>query len=395
MDSEYPLRPHPAHSDFNTRRQHREFESAGRRPVPVSMLLPVDVKWLIPGWLPAGKVSVLFGEPGVGKSMLALEIVARLSTGRPMPQFDPPHSHSMPNTQYPIPNTNSLSPACPEGTGGSPSPPVPCDRPRRSLLLCAEDGAASTVKPRLEAAGAECSSVHIFQDGGHNAFPDHLHEHILDCDPALVVIDPLTAYLDRLDLHSDQHMRRLFTILTAVAGLTGAAILLIHHQNRRSGGAAVLRCAGSTAIAACARSVMAVARDPEDASSRILVHVKANLCPRAPSLRFHLHEDGPHTRIAWDGIAEGASADSLLGARQDLDGALLTAALFLKETLASGPMPSRELEELATAQGIAMATYNRARAQITRASRVGGVGSEGAWITSLRAHPNCPSAPPA
>jgi hypothetical protein len=301
----------------------------------------------------------MFGEPGVGKSLLALDIVARLSSGRPMAQ------------------SSEARPPC------------------NVLLLCAEDGAADTIKPRLEAAGADCSRVHVFQDGGHSAFPDSLHQYIVDCAPALVVVDPLTAYLNRLDLHSDKHMRRLFTILSAIAGVNGVSFLLIHHQNKRSTGSALLRCAGSTAIVAAARSVMAVARDPNDSGSRILVHVKGNLSARPASLRFHVDESGPKTKIAWDGVAEGVVADRLLAARQEPDSALMAALNFLKETLAPGPLPSRELEDLAMAQGITKATYDRARVQVTSASRVGGVGAEGAWVTSLRPSANRQSAPPA
>jgi hypothetical protein len=140
---------------------------------------------------------------------------------------------------------------------------------------------------------------------------------------------------------------------------------------------------------------MAIARDPDDRSSRILVHVKSNLSARSAPMRFHLHEDGLRTKIVWDGIATGVAADSLLAARPEADGALTAATLFLKEALEPGPMPSRELEELAMAQGIAKATYDRARVQVTRATRVGGVGAEGAWITSLKSPANRQSGSPA
>jgi hypothetical protein len=135
---------------------------------------------------------------------------------------------------------------------------------------------------------------------------------------------------------------------------------------------------------------MAVARDPEDDASRILVHVKANLCLRSAPLRFHVEEGGPNARIAWDGIAAAVAADRLMDARPQQDGALIAATNFLKEALEPGPMPSRELEELAAAQGITRTTYDRARFHVARACRIGGVGAEGAWVTSLKSSTSSP-----
>ena len=137
-----------------------------------------------------------------------------------------------------------------------------------------------------------------------------------------------------------------------------------------------------TTISACA-VCSEISRNPD---ARILVHVKSNLCARLAPLRFHFSGENNRTRIVWDGPAQGIPAHHALSAADDMIGPLADALSFLRETLGAGPIPSQELLELAVEQGISKATYNRARARITRAVRVGG-GAEGAWITSLRSPP--------
>ena len=181
---------------------------------------------------------------------------------------------------------------------------------------------------------------------------------------SLIIVDPLSAYAGRNDIHRDQHMRRLLSPLAQVAEATGAAILLVHHINKSERGNALMRSAGSIGIAAIARSVLMVGRDPINAGSRIMAHVKCNLTSSTLPIRFHFEqtEGGMHSRINWDGVAQDLSADALLNSRPQNQKAQpmspqALAKQFLRETLAFGPMPSRELDELAEERGISRATF--------------------------------------
>jgi hypothetical protein len=138
------------------------------------------------------------------------------------------------------------------------------------LLFSAEDSVADTIKPRLEAAGADCQCVRVFPSGGHGVFADPVMLAILIKTHAasLVIVDPLTAYAGRRDIYRDQHMRRMLAPLAVAAEKTGAAILLIHHTNKSARGNALMRSAGSIGITAAARSVMMVGKDAQDPSIR-------------------------------------------------------------------------------------------------------------------------------
>jgi RecA-family ATPase len=179
-----------------------------------------------------------------------------------------------------------------------------------------EDNASDTIRPRLEAAGADLSRIHLFPNGGQRQFVDHrsLISLIRQVTASLVIVDPLSAYLRSRYVSSDQQIRDLFARMAAIAQHTGATFLIVHHPNKARSGAAVMRSAGSLAVTAAARSVMLIAGDSEDPSSRILAVVKGNLGPLPPARRFHfVQEQGaPQPNIHWDGVAETVTADTLL-----------------------------------------------------------------------------------
>jgi hypothetical protein len=118
---------------------------------------------------------------------------------------------------------------------------------------------------------------------------------------------------------------------------------------------------------------------------RILAHVKGNLGSKPPSVRFHFvkEEGSSHPHIKWDGCAEDVTADSLLQFEPHNYSARAAAEKFLRETLKFGPMPSKELEELAAERGISNRTYVRAKQAVTTSTRIGGIGTLGKWQTEL------------
>ena len=193
------------------------------------------------------------------------------------------------------------------------------------LLLLAEDGLADTVRPRMEAAGANLQRVHAYEpDQALDLLTniERLRADILHYGVRLVVADPLMAFFPATtDSHKDQHVRRVLSPLAALADETGALFLFVHHPNKNGGGQAVYRAGGSIGIIGAARSAVLVASDPEDPEKRILASIKGNLSKPPQSLRFRLGKvrwtltatpDNAPPRVAWIGAAEEHTATTLL-----------------------------------------------------------------------------------
>ncbi len=322
---------------------------------------PERVTWLWKGRIPRGKITLLEGDPGTGKTTVALDIAARISTGRPMPDGGPRH-------------------------------------PAAVLFLTGEDGLADTIRPRLDAMGGDPSRVYslaIREPDGYTrgvTIPgdlSYVHDVIERHGVVFVVVDPLNAFLaDYIDTHRDHGIRRAMAPLAQLAEETGAAIVPIRHLNKSSNGKALYRGGGSIAYAAAARSVLLVAEDPEDEAYRVLAPVKHNLTASPASLRFHLDADlDGATRVIWDGESQH-TANTLCA--QPTDPEERTAARdladFLKDLLEGAPRTVKEVQGLARAAGhdVSPSTLQRARRRIGAEARRSGFGGECVW--SLPAH---------
>ena len=323
----------------------------------LAAVAPAAVAWLSPGRLAAGKLTLLEGDPGLGKSTLLCDWAARITTGEPLP-------------------------------GGEPRPP------RGVLLLSAEDGLADTIRPRLEAAGADLTRVVALEeidDQGELRPPAILADAPLlgrlarEIDAALIVLDPLVAFLDpALSAHRDQDVRRALAPLKTLGEETGAAVLAVRHLTKGTGGSALYRGGGSIGIIGAARFALLLTRDPDDAEKRILANQKENLSRPAPSLRFALDTTpgGQVARVTWLGETPW-TASALLAAADAADrsdprqpSALDEAVTWLRAELAAGPKPTSNVEKAADAAGIARSALVRARKQLrVVARRVGGDGS--------------------
>lgn len=258
---------------------------------------PESVSWLWPGRIPRGKLTILEGDPKVGKSTLALDLAARISTGSAMPD-----GHQL-------------------------------DGPGSVVLMTAEDGLADTVRPRLDAAGADVFRVFAWrsmptQDDDDKPGPprppsipqdlDFLRSLVVKRCAALVIVDVLAAYLGSgVDGHRDQDVRRALMPLAQVAEETGAAVVVIRHLTKSGGSNALYRGMGSIGIAGAARSILLAAVDPEDGtgSRRVLAVSACNVAAPVPALGYHLEADDERgcSRIVWDGPSTHTSA-SLLAA---------------------------------------------------------------------------------
>jgi hypothetical protein len=255
------------------------------------------VFWLAKGRIPYGKVTVLDGDPGLGKSTLLLDIAARV-TGAGN-GFDPDHN----------PIGRGIGNVC---------------------ILSAEDDPEDTIRPRLELAGAQLSRVHLLEavvGGEDGARPLEIPEDlglIESClqkiEPHLLIIDPLMAFLGKVDSNNDQSIRKALYALSQMAKRVGCAIVCQRHLNKGNSPKAMYRGGGSIAISAHARCALLVAEDPDDPQKRVLAVVKANLSVKAPTMRFVLEPvsvtlDGtPDTicRIKWLGDYSQYSADDLV-----------------------------------------------------------------------------------
>jgi hypothetical protein len=316
--------------------------SAGVHLTRLSDVQPERVSWLWPGRIPLGKLVTLDGDPGLGKSTLALEIAACVTRARGR---------------------------WPDGTF--------CEHPGDVILLSAEDGLADTTRPRADAAQADVTKIHAFeglstveQDGEVVLRPPTLgdvvalEEAIMQTNARLLVVDVLMAYLPSgADSHKDQDIRRVLTRLAAVADRTNCTVLLLRHLNKAKGGDPMYRGGGSIGIVGAARSGMLVAADPEDPERRVLASVKSNLGPPSASLMYRLVGVGDHgvARVQWEGSTTH-TAHTLLAEVNDEDaGAANEAEKWLHDYLTEqGAASSKVAKADAARAGIRERTLQRA-----------------------------------
>jgi hypothetical protein len=344
-------------------------DATGDDPIPVLVPLakvqPEPVLWLWPGRVPLGKLTVLDGDPGMGKSLVTLDLAARVSTGRPMPD----------GSRADLPG------------------------PAGVVLLSAEDDLADTVRPRLDAAGADCSRIVALPairvpDGAaarermpHLGDIAALRAAIKHADAKLVIVDPLMAYV-AADAHVDADVRSRLAPLANLVAEMGAAIVLVRHLTKGGGGQPLYRGGGSIGIIAAARAGLLVAPDPDDPEGRrrVLAVTKDNLAELPPALVYRIDADAHGVpRIAWLGETTHTATQLLAApAGDDERSALDEAKRFLRDLLADGPVAADAVWREARRADIAEATLRRAKAALrVEAVRVGGFGAAGCWLWRL------------
>jgi RecA-family ATPase len=307
---------------------------------PASQLAPRPLSWLWQWRLAFGKLAILDGDPGLGKSLLALDLCARLSTGRPFPD-------------------------------GSPSP-----GPANSLILNGEDGAEDTLRHRLQALGADLDRVFLLDRESAGiaeplAFPAHtsLLDHALTQTQArLVVIDPIMAFLDPSILtSSDKAVRRALNPLAELADRHRCVPFLVRHLNKTDGHRSVYRGGGSIGFLAACRSGWLLGADPYDPSCRILAQVKNNLAPGQPSLAYRVpkEQDAPPV-LNWIGPSRWTADQLLAGAAKapPAISRIQRARDFLTAFLEDGTHTSREIWQAAQSQRLSRRTLERAKQQL-------------------------------
>ena len=336
----------------------------------------VPVSWLWPGRVPKGKVTLLAGDPGLGKSFVTIDIAARL--------------------------TRSGGPK-----GDWPDGPSPVTEPADVVFLSAEDDPADTIRPRLEASGADLDRVHIIEGID---LPQHRNlGHVeLDRDiqavsrlmgkltnPRLLVIDPISAYMGEADSNNNAEVRAVLADLARMAMATGVAVIAVTHLNKSnaSGQKIVYRAMGSLAFTAAARMVWYVSRFGKDAHVRAMTPVKNNLGSPALGLTFRVESgegDKPGAAfVNWLSTDLAQCADEVENVLEpDSDGgdrAVREAAEFLRAALENGPQPAGRVIARAQEAGISLASLKRARKlACVDSGRAPGTDPSRPWMWAVR-----------
>jgi AAA domain len=329
----------------------------GRRlkATKLSTVSPQRVEWLWPDRIPQGKLVIIGGDPGLGKSQLTMDVVARITTGKPWP------------------DGNGLA-----ALGNA-------------LVLNAEDDAADTIRPRIDAMGGDPERVWVI-DGVQDTSADARHlslhndlaqlrEGIREHQTSLVIVDPLTAYLDGADTHKDSAVRPAVTALNKLAMKTGVTVIALIHLNKAQQIDVLYRVSGSLAFISIPRVAYLLALDPKDpnAQRRVLAPLKFNIGPNPSSLVYRIGAAG----VLWE------SEPCTLGARQLLGGDESTRAKptkvdeardFLLRCLKDGPQACARIQAAADQRGINEKALERARMDLGVGSRrVGGLAGAGEW----------------
>jgi hypothetical protein len=330
------------------------------RLLRVSDVEPKPVEWLWKHRIPLGKVTILDGDPGVAKSLFSLDLTARVTTGRALPD------------------------------GSSPVRPAPV------ILLTVEDDAEDTIRPRLEAAGADLRLVYTLnatswiptlgEDGSGDL--QALKSEVERVRPVLVVLDPLNSFLSgRVNAFRDHEIRRALNPLTMLAQDCRIALLTIRHLTKGSESNPLYRGGGSIGIIGAARSGLLMTRHPDDQDKRVLAVTKSNLGPEAPSLTFHLEHVqtsvGEQPRVVWDGAVKYSAAELLDGGDRDRAPRRSEAMDVIIELLKDGDQPAKECEEELKEAGFSSRVWRPAKERLNvKSYKEKGV-AHGRWMWHL------------
>jgi putative DNA primase/helicase len=343
--------------------------STGSPPAPrvilacASDIVPEKIEWVWQGFIASGRLTGIVGYAGLGKSQVVIDLAATVSTGRDFPG------------------------------GGSNG------KPGHVIILSAEDHPADTIVPRLTAAGADLSRVHLVKavkDGdGERLFNlsvdlDRLEKEYKLTDVKLVVIDPASAYVgsaagNRINRNSSGDVRAALQCLANFAEKHGLAVILVSHLNKSRGASAITRIMGSTEWVAVPRAVFLVVEEPGTAR-RLFLPLKNNLGPDRIGHAFRIEDrivaDGISTSaVVWEPDPVTVTADEALAPAGKK--APAAAIDFLQQALSDGPMEQAEIVQLGKDAGFSEKSLRTAREKLGVKSRKEGFGADGKWVWVL------------
>lgn len=286
-----------------------------------------QVQWLWGSYIPFGKLTIIQGDPGEGKTTLALRLAAACSTGNSLPGMEPME-------------------------------------PFNVIYQSAEDGMGDTIKPRLMEAGANLDRVlSIVEDKKQLSLLDErIEKAIREHNARLMILDPIQGYIgSRVDINRANEIRTVLKSVSSVAERTGCAIVLIGHLNKSSGSSSAYRGLGSIDFRAAARSVLLIGRLKNEPNVRVIVHDKSSLAPEGKSLAFGLgDEEGFRWLDGYDGITSeellcGFTTETKTAAAEELIRSMLTGG---QEIVAENVFRAAE------GKGISRRTVNEAKKAI-------------------------------
>lgn len=327
-------------------------------PLPVDETLGIhradqiqerEIEWLWPGYFPSGKMVIIEGDPGDGKSVMSCDLAARFSTGARLPDGS----------------------RCTEG-------------PIEIVMVSAEDDPNDTIKPRLRVAGADLTKIHLITEGSIPGQPFDLGrdvgalEHFVrGHNVKIVFIDPLMAFMPAgVNTNSDHEVRRALHPLIRMSMRTGCTLVVIRHLTKGRT-KAITAGGGSIAFIGAARVGFLVGPHPEDDSKRVLSCVKINVGEKPPTLGYVVKPDRFNPtlpRLTWDDEPLTVSAQEILDHDDDSGegkGAKDDAREWLDEELRIAPSGKswKEIVGAGRVDGHSEATLRRIRNSVARAER--------------------------
>ena len=341
---------------------------------PVFDISPEPVEWLWNSKIPRGKLTLLAGDPGLGKSLLTSYMAAVISRGG----------------KWPLEDSRS-----------------PCGD---VILLSAEDDAGDTIRPRLEAMEADLARIHVLQGvisgvTGQGRQSVRMFDLQQDIDRlsnklaempqvGLIVIDPISAYLGKnIDSHKNAEVRAVLSPLIAAIAERHVALIGISHLSKAPNASALMRIIGSLAFAATARAVHLVVADAQNKARRLFLPLKNNLSPDSAGLAFHIEGHsipsprGPigTARILWETEPVTITAEEAILARAPSQNSILSQATeWLVSILGQQPLPANQILADAARMGITEITLRRAVKNLRIQKRKERF--SGRWMWSLSEH---------
>lgn len=244
--------------------------------IRMSEVQQTEVEWLWYPYIPFGKLTIIQGNPGEGKTFFAMQLAAACTNRKFLPQMEPFEPFNM-------------------------------------IFQTAEDGLGDTVKPRLLSAEADLERVLVIDDADNplTLADERIENAIRENNARLVIIDPLQAFLGaNVDMNRANEVRPIFRRLADVAQATNCAIVMIGHLNKATGSQSTYRGLGSIDITAVVRSLLFIGKVRTDPTTRVIVHEKSSLAPPGQSLAFSL---GDEKGFRWIGAYDISAEDLLAG----------------------------------------------------------------------------------
>jgi len=317
--------------------------------ITLDMVEVEDIEWLWERRLAQGKIAMGDGEPGLGKSLVTLDLAARVSMGASMP----------------------------DGSAG-------LEKPAGVVIICGEDGLADTIKPRLLAAGASPAALRRVR--AINLVPETLKSGAISqrllslvtdlaaleatitaIGAKLLIIDPITAYLgSQTDMYKDADIRAVLTPLALMAERTGVAVLLVRHLNKDEGKSALNRGMGGVAFIGVARLGLLFADNPNTEGERLMGRYKGNIGAPPPTLAYRIIQLGEvenMVKVEWLGERK-INVGAALAQQSDRPSVVDDAMRFLREKLKDDDVPSTDIFEHGEAEGFSDSALNRAKRRL-------------------------------